>query len=100
MNDADVIRQFIEGTPGPQGTWRGNALASLDSLVADIKAMDWAYDQAVARAKAAEQWAKTMEHERDYEQQVVVVDLRERLEAAQAEVADLKRRLGYPGFAR
>lgn len=35
MNDADVIRLFIEGTPGPQGTWRGNALAALRSLVAE-----------------------------------------------------------------
>ncbi len=59
-----------------------------------------AVKDAEIRAKAAEQWAKTMEHERDYEQQVVAVDLRERLEAAEAEVADLKRRLGYPGFAR
>jgi hypothetical protein len=36
------------------------------------------------RLKAAEEWAKVMEHERDYEQQVVSVDLQSRLDDAEA----------------
>lgn len=37
-----------------------------------------------ARLYAAEEWARTMEHERDYEQQVVSEDLRRRLAESEA----------------
>ena len=45
-----------------------------------------AVKNAEIRVKAAEQWAERMEHERDYEQQVVTVDLRQRLEEAEWEL--------------
>ena len=42
-------------------------------------------DEARRQLAAANEWAKVMEHERDFEQQVVVVDLERRLDDAVAE---------------
>ena len=52
-----------------------DALEFADALVARVT-------EAERERKAAEEWARVMEHERDYEQQVVSRDLSERLAVA------------------
>jgi hypothetical protein len=67
-----------------------DALGFADRLVARLEAAERQRDAARIQAKTNEEWARTMEHERDWERDVVHCELLNRADTAEAALADAR----------